>query len=178
MDADRIVVSIAAFATVVLSVVSCDDPLPTGGAGDENIAWEHYGGDSRGMKYSPLAQIDRGNVELLDVVWTARAAEFPPEVFDDHGHRAGGQRRDGTPIQPDAGRSCGSCHGADVRFETTPLMRNGFLYVSTPASRVLALDPATGANRWTFDPEIDRGRTRLHRRIPGRSVSRVRHRHG
>jgi quinoprotein glucose dehydrogenase len=34
-------------------------------------------------------------------------------------------------------------------------MRGGSLYVSTPFNRVLALDPATGALRWSFDPEID-----------------------
>ena len=33
-------------------------------------------------------------------------------------------------------------------------MLAGTLYVSTPLNRVLALDAATGATRWTFDPRI------------------------
>jgi quinoprotein glucose dehydrogenase len=34
-------------------------------------------------------------------------------------------------------------------------MRDGLLYVSTPANRVLALNPATGRERWSFDPALD-----------------------
>jgi quinoprotein glucose dehydrogenase len=41
------------------------------------------------------------------------------------------------------------------RFEATPLLVDGTLYVSSPLDRVSALDPATGAERWTYDPGID-----------------------
>ena len=41
------------------------------------------------------------------------------------------------------------------RFEATPLVLDGRLYVSTPLGRVSALDPATGAERWTYDPRVD-----------------------
>ncbi len=41
------------------------------------------------------------------------------------------------------------------RFEATPLLVDGTLYVSTPLARVIALDPATGTERWTFDPHVD-----------------------
>jgi quinoprotein glucose dehydrogenase len=44
------------------------------------------------------------------------------------------------------------------RFEATPLMIEGVLYLSTPLGRVSALDPATGAERWTYDPRVDLGR--------------------
>ena len=30
------------------------------------------------------------------------------------------------------------------------------MYLSTPLGRVFALDPVTGAQRWVFDPQIDR----------------------
>ena len=36
------------------------------------------------------------------------------------------------------------------RFEATPILVDGTLYVSTPLGSVLALDPATGAERWKF----------------------------
>jgi quinoprotein glucose dehydrogenase len=42
-----------------------------------------------------------------------------------------------------------------TRFEATPLLVDGTLYVSTPLGRVIALDPATGSERWAFDPNID-----------------------
>lgn len=41
------------------------------------------------------------------------------------------------------------------RFEATPLMVEGTLFLSTPFGRVVALDPATGEERWNFDPRID-----------------------
>ena len=41
------------------------------------------------------------------------------------------------------------------RFEATPLLVDGTLFVSTPFARVVALDPANGAERWTYDPKVD-----------------------
>ncbi len=41
------------------------------------------------------------------------------------------------------------------RFEATPLLVDGTLFVSTPLARVVALDPASGAERWTYDPRVD-----------------------
>jgi quinoprotein glucose dehydrogenase len=40
-------------------------------------------------------------------------------------------------------------------FEATPILVDGTLYLSTPFNRVIALDPETGAERWTYDPKID-----------------------
>src|SRR2546425_9511227 len=39
------------------------------------------------------------------------------------------------------------------RFEATPLLVDGMLYVSTPLGSVVALDPATGAERWKRSEE-------------------------
>jgi quinoprotein glucose dehydrogenase len=36
-------------------------------------------------------------------------------------------------------------------------MVDGTLYLSTPFARVIALDPETGREKWTFDPHTDRG---------------------
>ena len=43
-------------------------------------------------------------------------------------------------------------------FESTPLVIDGVMYVTTPFSRVIALDPETGKELWSFDPRLD-----LHR---------------
>ncbi len=40
------------------------------------------------------------------------------------------------------------------RFEATPLVVEGTMYVSTPLGRVIALDPASGAERWTYDARV------------------------
>jgi quinoprotein glucose dehydrogenase len=42
-----------------------------------------------------------------------------------------------------------------TRFEATPLMVDGTLYLSTPFGRAIALDPATGRERWTYDAHVD-----------------------
>ena len=38
-----------------------------------------------------------------------------------------------------------------AKFEATPLMVDGTLYLSTPFGRAIALDPVTGRARWTYD---------------------------
>jgi len=45
-----------------------DDPVTPG-------EWPSYGNDVGGTRYSPLAQIDRGNVGRLRVAWTYRTGE-------------------------------------------------------------------------------------------------------
>jgi quinoprotein glucose dehydrogenase len=44
-----------------------------------------------------------------------------------------------------------------TRFEATPLLVRGMLYVSTPLGSVIALDPATGVERWKFDGPVQFG---------------------
>ena len=43
------------------------------------------------------------------------------------------------------------------KFEATPLVVDGTMYLSTPFGRAIALDPLTGAERWTYDAKADRG---------------------
>src|SRR5262249_9189598 len=40
-------------------------------------------------------------------------------------------------------------------FETTPIVVDGTMYFTTPFNRVIALDPESGKEKWTFDPKID-----------------------
>ena len=42
-------------------------------------------------------------------------------------------------------------------FESTPIVVDGRLFFTTPRNRVIALDPETGRELWTFDPELERG---------------------
>jgi quinoprotein glucose dehydrogenase len=89
--------------------------------------WVAYGHDAFGSRFSPLAQITRANVGTLAVAWTYRTGEADTQTR-----------------QP-------------AKFEATPLMVDGTLYLSTPFGRVVALDPETGAARWTFDGHADHG---------------------
>jgi quinoprotein glucose dehydrogenase len=41
-------------------------------------------------------------------------------------------------------------------FESTPLVIDGTLYVTTPFNKIIAVDPDTGVERWRYDPRIRR----------------------
>ena len=43
------------------------------------------------------------------------------------------------------------------RFEATPLLVNGTLFISTPLGSVMALEPATGAVRWKYEGPVQFG---------------------
>ena len=42
-------------------------------------------------------------------------------------------------------------------FEASPIAVDGRLIFTTPRNRVIALDPETGRELWTFDPQLERG---------------------
>ena len=90
-----------------------------------NTEWHQFGGDQAGSKYSTLTEINRANVKNLKVAWEWRPGEKPLDRFKT----------------------------APGMFEATPLMVDGSLYLSTPYNRVVALDPATGRERWAYDPK-------------------------
>lgn len=90
--------------------------------------WPAYGRDQQGTRYSPLTQITPQNVAHLRRAWTFHTGD----VSDG----SSGMRRSS--------------------FETTPLLIAGRLYLTTPFNRVIALDPETGRQLWTYDPHIDR----------------------
>jgi quinoprotein glucose dehydrogenase len=84
-----------------------------------------YGGDQGATRYSPLDDINRGNVAGLQVAWTWKPAERAlPEFATQPGN-----------------------------FQNTPLMIDDVLYVSTPYNRVVALDARTAQELWRYDPE-------------------------
>ncbi len=87
--------------------------------------WPCYGHDAGGMRHSPLTQINRENVSQLKVAWTFHTGD----ISDGRGR----QKRSG--------------------FETTPILVDGALYLTTPFNRVIALDPETGKQRWAYDPK-------------------------
>lgn len=89
--------------------------------------WPTYGHDPAGTRYSPIRQINPSNVVHLQRAWTYHTGE-KSAVSGPRGQR----------------------HTA---FETTPLVIGGILYLTTPANRVIALDPVSGREIWIFDPQ-------------------------
>lgn len=87
--------------------------------------WQAYGRTEFGDRYSPLRQITPNNVHKLEEAWRIRTGDLPT---------------DNDPVE--------------LTNENTPLKANGKLYACTAHSKVLALDPDTGAEIWRFDPQI------------------------
>jgi quinoprotein glucose dehydrogenase len=114
------------FIMAALSVFLCADAAAAQRV--EAGTWTHYGGDPGGGRGSDLTLINRDNVSRLRQAWVYRTGDVS----------------DGTQYP---GKS---------RFQATPIVVFGTLYLSTPFNRIVALDPETGAERWTYDPRIDR----------------------
>jgi len=92
--------------------------------------WSVYGANPGGTRYSPLQQVTRENAGKLRVAWTYHTGALQPE----------------TALNEKAA------------FESTPILVDGVLYLTTPFNRIIALDPAKGTERWTYDPKVDRSR--------------------
>ena len=125
---------------------SDDGRAPTA-AGSEEVEWLHYGGDAGGARFSDLDQVDPDNVARLAVAWTIRTG--------DASHEEGTDEATHEAVEEPVTEGCARCHRGDFKFETTPLMADGRLLLSTPLQRVLSLDPETGQEQWRFDPEIE-----------------------
>ncbi len=96
-------------------------------ANHDAASWTSYGGSNLSNKFSPADQVTPANAKELVEAWHFRTGDIKPE-------------------------------GADFAyaFQNTPLMVDGALYICTPSQIVIALDAATGAERWRFDPRADR----------------------
>jgi quinoprotein glucose dehydrogenase len=94
--------------------------------------WDSYGGDPGGSRYSALDQINRDNVTQLELAWQYRT----------------GAVRDNPNLK------------ALIDFQATPILlppeAGGHLVVCDPFNKVIALDPARGSERWTYDPRINK----------------------
>src|SRR5689334_16871603 len=95
---------------------------PQAGAPSRQVEWPYYGGDPGGSRYSPLTDIDAGNIRRLQPVWQWKHWETPLAEY-------------------------GTTPGF---FENTPLMIGGVLYVTTPYNSIAALDAESGRELWRF----------------------------
>lgn len=96
-------------------------------ASADDGGWGHYGGDAGGQRHVQASAITPANVANLKEVWrysTGALAGKPANV----------RKR--------------------YAFEATPILAEDNLVFCTPFNVVVALDPATGVERWTYDPGI------------------------
>lgn len=94
--------------------------------------WPFTEGAAGGGRFSPLTDITKENVDQLEVAWT----------YEHDDYFVGG-----FPMEVNRGSAA----------ESTPIVVENTLIFTTPRNRVVALDPGTGRERWTFDPKIEDG---------------------
>src|SRR5580698_176466 len=92
-----------------------------------DAGWSAYGGDERGQRFSPAAQITPANVASLQQAWSFSTGDLASK---------------GDVIKRSS-------------FEDTPILAEGRLYVCSPFNEVSALDPGTGRQLWRFDPKLN-----------------------
>ena len=87
--------------------------------------WPMFNRDLAGTRYSPLTQINTTNVANLKVAWTYKL-----------------RPHDGKPL---TGQS-----PSEMFQEVTPIVVNGVMYLPA-ANRVVALEPETGKEIWSYE---------------------------
>jgi quinoprotein glucose dehydrogenase len=101
------------------------------------VEWLYYGGDQAGAKFSPITDINAGNVQRLKIAWQWHHWDAPmPEMTSKDGVSSAGTMPMG--------------------FQNTPLMSDGVLYVTTPYNNAAAVDAETGNELWRRDNEAYR----------------------
>ena len=91
---------------------------------DTGADWPMFNRDLAGTRYSPLTQINTTNVAKLTKTWTYRF------------------NREGKQIHGDS--------PSELYQEITPIVVNGVMYLPS-GDRIVALEPETGKELWTYE---------------------------
>ncbi|HSP23895.1 MAG TPA: PQQ-binding-like beta-propeller repeat protein [Saliniramus sp.] len=94
-------------------------------AGAQQPEWTAFHGDLASTKFSNAQSFTPETVPDLERAWEYRTGDV----------------------------SDGSGELPETVWSATPVYANGTLYLGTPFYRIIALDPATGAERWTYNSE-------------------------
>lgn len=132
--------SMTADPTDIAGELSADKVTPTADLGG-NVPpgeWHFYGRTPYGQRYSPLDQITPDNVAKLQPAWTYQTGDVKGP--DDIG---------------------------ETTYQVTPLKVGDALYICTPHNFAIAIDAATGKEKWRFDPKIKLDKDRQHQTCRG-----------
>jgi quinate dehydrogenase (quinone) len=119
-----VVVTLAYMFVPTPVVKASSEPAVTPVAeGTEQKDWAHWGNTTAGNRFAALDQINKGNIDKLQVAWTFRTGDIPEST------------------------------GAGAEDQNTPLQIGDTVYTCTAYGKVFALDADSGAQRWKFDPQ-------------------------
>ena len=111
---------------------------PATGANFGDDEWRQYGRTNYGQRYSSLRQITPANVQQLELAWTYRTGD--------------------VKLPQDV---------TETTYQVTPLKVGEMLYVCTPHNIAIALDAATGQERWRYDANSGLNPDRQHQTCRG-----------
>lgn len=100
--------------------------------------WHQYGRTQFGQRYSPLDQINTGNVANLKEAWRYQTGDV--KLPDDIG---------------------------ETTYQVTPLKVGDTLYLCTPHNLAIALDAESGKEKWKFDAKPGLNPDRQHQTCRG-----------
>ncbi|PWE55604.1 membrane-bound PQQ-dependent dehydrogenase, glucose/quinate/shikimate family [Metarhizobium album] len=100
--------------------------------------WHQYGRTPYGQRYSPLTQITKDNVARLTVAWQYQTGD--------------------VKLPEDVG---------ETTYQVTPLKVGNSLYLCTPHNWAIALDAATGKEKWKYDANAGLNPDRQHQTCRG-----------
>ncbi len=129
MRIPRIVFFVAAASVVFLPVIAGTAQKPNTRSPDAD--WPMFNRDFAGTRYSPLTQINTTNVTQLQQAWTYKL-----------------RPHDGKPLTGES--------PSEIFQEITPIVVNDVMYLPS-ANRVVALEPETGKEIWSY--ELKQGQT-------------------
>ncbi len=113
-------------------------PEPDLGGNVPQDDWHQYGRTPYGQRYSPLKQITPENVNTLQVAWQYQTGD--------------------VKLPEDVG---------ETTYQVTPLKVRDTLYLCTPHNWAIALDAATGKEKWKYDPNVGLNPDRQHQTCRG-----------
>ncbi len=97
-------------------------PVKPVAPGEQQKNWAHWGNTTHGDRFAALDQINKQNVNQLQVAWVAHTGDIPQS------------------------------NGSGAEDQNTPLQIGDTLYVCTPYSKVLALDVDSGKRNGAMTP--------------------------
>ncbi|WCJ64797.1 glucose/quinate/shikimate family membrane-bound PQQ-dependent dehydrogenase [Agrobacterium tumefaciens] len=100
--------------------------------------WHQYGRTPYGQRYSPLTQVNVDNVSQLKEAWRYQTGDV--KLPDDVG---------------------------ETTYQVTPLKIGETLYICTPHNWAIAIDAATGKEKWKYDPNVGLNPDRQHQTCRG-----------
>lgn len=125
---------VTATVAMLVSLTACgngvDPSIAATNAGSPAVtSWLHYGGDEGGTRFAVTDQVTPENVGRLRKVWEYHTGDLDPARFEGSFSSRG--------------------------LQATPLLAQDTLYFCSPLNKVIALDPATGAEKWSYAAEPD-----------------------